>query len=80
MLKYKSSDTKKLIDLFSDAKTKYDNNEDIYNVLVELSKYPAHVLQEFLNCMDALSSKDENYLEENYSGVIVYITLRLNFC
>lgn len=80
MLKYKSSDTKKLIDLFSDAKTKYDNNEDIYNVLVELSKYPAHVLQEFLNCMNALSNKDENYLEENYSGVIVYITLRLNFC
>ncbi len=80
MLKYKSSDIQNLVDLFAEAKTKYNNNEDIYNVLVELQEYPVNVLKEFLNCMEILSDKDENYLRENYWGVIGYVTMRLNFC
>lgn len=36
-------------------------------------------LNEFLKCMEILDKHDENYLRENYMGIVGYITLRLNF-
>lgn len=77
-LEYKVSDTEKMIEVFSAISEKRDNPQELYKEMVKLIDYPVNVLQEFLSCMSALSNKDQNYLKENYSGVIAYITLRLN--
>lgn len=46
--------------------------------MLKIVDYPVSVLQEFLNCMTALNDKNQEFLKENYMGVIGYITLRLN--
>jgi hypothetical protein len=78
MLKYNSKDTEKMIDVFAALAEKRDNPAEIGNEIVKLLDYPVPVLQEFLKCMDVLEKHDENYLKENYMGVIGYITLRIN--
>lgn len=78
MLKYTSKDTEKMIDVFASIADKKDNPEELYKEMLKIIDYPVPVLQEFLNCMTALESKNQNFLKENYMGVIGYITLRLN--
>lgn len=78
MLKYNSKDTEKMIDVFAALAEKRDNPTEIANEIVKLLDYPVPVLQEFLKCMNVLEKHDENYLKENYMGVIGYITLRIN--
>lgn len=79
-LKYKSTDVEKMIDVFSEISENKDNQTKVMEELQKLINYPVNVLQEFLHCMEILESKDQNYLKENYLGVIGYITLRLNLC
>lgn len=79
-LKYKSTDVEKMIDVFSEISENKDNQTKVIEELQKLINYPVNVLQEFLHCMEILESKDQNYLKENYLGVIGYITLRLNLC
>ena len=78
MLKYKTSDIEKMIDVFSSIAENKDNPVEVYNEMIKLIDYPINALQEFLHCMEILSNKDQNYLKENYMGVVGYITLRLN--
>lgn len=78
MLKYNSKDTEKMINVFAVLAKKQDNPIAISNEIVKLLNYPVPVLQEFLNCMEILGKHDENYIKENYMGVIGYVTLRIN--
>lgn len=78
-LVYKSSDVEKMIDVFASISEKKNNSTEVYNEMIKLIDYPVNVLQKFLKCMEILEDKDQNYLKENYMGVIGYITLRLNF-
>ena len=78
-LVYKSSDIEKMVDVFASISEKKNNPTEVYNEMIKLIDYPVNVLQEFLKCMEILVDKDQNYLKENYMGVIGYITLRLNF-
>ena len=78
MLKYNSKDTEKMINVFTALAEKQDNPTEISNEIVKLLNYPVPVLQEFLNCMEILGKHDENYIKENYMGVIGYVTLRIN--
>ena len=78
MLKYNSKDTEKMINVFAALAEKQDNLTKINNEIVKLLNYPVPVLQEFLNCMEILGKHDENYIKENYMGVIGYVTLRIN--
>lgn len=78
MLKYNSKDTEKMINVFAALAEKQDNSTEISNEIVKLLDYPVPVLEEFLKCMEALEKHDENYIKENYIGVIGYVTLRIN--
>ena len=78
MLKYNSKDTEKMINVFAALAEKQDNPTEISNEIVKLIDYSMTVLQEFLKCMEVLAKLDENYIEENYMGVIGYVTLRIN--
>ena len=77
-LKYTSSDTKKLIDVFASIADKEDNPEELFKEMLKIIDYPVPVLQEFLNCMIVLDGKNQDFLKENYVGVIGYVTMRLN--
>lgn len=77
--KYKSSDVEKMVDVFASISENKNNPTEVYNEMIKLIDYPVNVLQEFLKCMEILADKDQNYLTENYIGVIGYIALRLNF-
>lgn len=79
MLKYTAKDIEKMIDAFASISENRENSIKVYDEMIKLIDYPVNVLQEFLHCMEILEKKDQNYLKENYWGVIGYITLRLNF-
>ena len=78
MLKYNSKDTEKMINVFAALAEKKNNTTEISNEIVKLLDYTLPVLQEFLKCMEVLEKHDENYIKENYMGVIGYVTLRIN--
>lgn len=79
-LKYKTIDVEKMIDVFSLIEQNRTNPGDVIEQMTKLIEYPVYIIQEFINCIDALSKKnhDEDYLKKNYYGVIGYIVLRLN--
>ena len=79
-IKYTSRDVEKMIDVFAIISHNKENYEVLCNEMVKLSNYPINILHEFLKCMEVLSDKDQNFLKENYMGVITYITMRLNLC
>lgn len=79
MLKYTSKDTEKMIDVFATLSENRNNPQELKNQIIQLMDYPVSVLNEFLKCMELLDNKEENYLRENYMGIVGYITLRLNF-
>ena len=76
-LEYTSKDTEKMIDVLASIADK-DNPEELYKEMLKIVNYPVPVLQEFLNCMTALNDKNQEFLKENYVGIIGYITMRLN--
>ena len=78
-IKYTTRDVEKMIDVFAIVSDNKENYEVLCNEMVKLVNYPANILHEFLKCMELLSDKDQNFLKENYMGVIAYITMRLNF-
>lgn len=83
-LKYKTADVQKMIDVFAEIQCKKEakDYEGMVNEMLKLIDYPAYIIQEFLNCMDALAANDngdEKKLKEDYWGIIGYIVLRLNF-
>jgi hypothetical protein len=79
-LKYTKQDIDKMVEVFSaiNDKKKANDGKGVLDELVKLIDYPVPVLREFLKCMESFSDKDENYLKENYMGVIGYIIIRLN--
>lgn len=79
-MKYKTADVEKMIDVFSKIADKKDKPSELVDEIMKLIDYPPYILQEFLNCMDALAENDkgEDYLKENYWGLIGYIVIRLN--
>ena len=78
-IKYTTKDVEKMIDVFAIVSDNKENYEVLCNEMVKLVNYPVNILHEFLKCMELLSDKDQNFLNENYMGVIAYITMRLNF-
>ena len=80
-LKYKIADVEKMINVFASIEENMANPGEVVEQMTKLIEYPAYIVQEFLNCIDALSKKNHNddYLKKNYYGVIGYIVLRLNF-
>lgn len=78
MLKYSLKDTEKLIDVFETLSKKRNNPQELENEIIQLMDYPVSIIQEFLKCIEVLDNKDENYLRENYIGIVAYITFRLN--
>ena len=78
-IKYTTKDVEKMIDTFAIISNNKENYEVLYNEMVKLANYPPNILHELLKCMELLSDKDQNFLKENYMGVIAYITMRLNF-
>ena len=79
-IKYTTRDVEKMIDVFAIVSDNKENYEVLCNEMVNLVNYPVNILHEFLKCMESLSVKDQNFLKENYMGVIAYINMRLNFC
>ena len=79
-IKYTTKDVEKMIDVFAIVSDNKENYEVLCNEMVKLANYPVNILHEFLKCMELLYDKDQNFLKENYTGVIAYITMRLNFC
>ena len=79
-IKYTAKDVEKMIDVFAIVSDNKENYEVLCNEMVKLVNYPVNILHEFLKCMESFSDKDQNFLKENYMGVIAYITMRLNFC
>lgn len=81
-MKYKAADTQKLIDVFGDIAGHQNDEAKLTEALRSLTVYPVRVLEEFLHCMDSLEDKinDQKFLQENYDGIICYITIRLNLC
>ena len=80
-IKYTHRDVEKMINAFAIVSGNKENYEVLCNEMVKLiNNYPVNILHEFLKCMEVLSNKDQNFLKENYMGVIAYITMRLNFC
>lgn len=81
-LKYKTADVQKMIDVFAEIQNKKEakDYEGMVNEMVKLIDYPAYIIQEFLNCIDALSkdNHDEENLKKDYWGIIGYIVIRLN--
>ena len=77
-MKYKSSDIEKMIDVFAEITENKDNTEKVVEEIKKIVDYPVNVLQEFIHCMEILEDKDEDYLKENYWGIIGYVTMRLN--
>ena len=79
-MKYKTADVEKMIDVFSKIADKKDKPSELVDEIMKLIDYPPYILQEFLNCMDVLAENDkgEDYLKENYWGLIGYIVIRLN--
>jgi hypothetical protein len=75
-LKYKSSDTLKLIDIFNNLSKGIDDNNLLEKELERVSQYPAYIVDEFLKCINVLTVEQ---VETKFMGVIGYITLRLNF-
>jgi hypothetical protein len=79
MLKYKSADVQKMVDVFAEIVENRDNQIKVMDELKKLVDYPSNVIEKFLSCMEILEDKNESYLKENYWEIIGYITMRLNF-
>jgi len=79
MLKYKSVDVQKMVDVFAEIVENRDNQTKVMDELKKLVDYPSNVIEKFLSCMEILEDKNESYLKENYWEIIGYITMRLNF-
>ena len=75
-LKYKSSDTIKLIDIFANLSKGIDDNNLLAKEIEKVSQYPAYIVNEFLKCINVLTIEQ---VKTQYIGVIGYITMRLNF-
>lgn len=76
-LKYSSADVLKLIDIFSNISSGIDDEILLRKEIEKLTQYPTHVVEEFLKCVD-LIIENKTDLMEKYSGVIGYITMRIN--
>jgi hypothetical protein len=75
-LKYKSSDTIKLIDIFTNLSKGINDNILLAKKIEKLSQYPVYIVNEFLKCVNVLTIEQ---IKTNRIGVIGYITIRLNF-
>ena len=74
-LKYKSSDTIKLIDIFTNLSNGINDNNLLAKEIEKVSQYPVHVVNEFLKCINNLTIEQ---IKTQYIGVVGYITIRLN--
>ena len=78
MLKYNYKDTEKMINVFAAlAKNK------IIQLKLAMRQLSFSIIQylffrNFSNAWKFLEKYDENYIKENYMGVIGYVTLRIN--
>ena len=74
-LKYTSKDTIKLIDIFAKLSETSEDKSLLLSELKKLTEYPLEVLEEFIKSIDSINIKN---IKDNYSGIITYITMRIN--
>lgn len=82
---YGINDVIKMTEAFSNISENRDNPEKCMEELEKLVDYPENVLKEFLQSINAIGENltgkdkfDEEYLKENYYGILGYIAIRLN--
>lgn len=81
-LKYKTSDVQNLVDIFADLAKKKSIKEVTADDIKKLSAYPLDVVEVFLETMQWIAEKhsdEDNYIRENYWGIVGYICMRMNF-
>lgn len=83
-LKYKVADVEKMIDAYTTLTTlsKARDANKVAKLIAEatemLSDYPTDIVEEFMNCVSDLESKNIIATKDNYQGVLGYIMIRLN--
>lgn len=73
MMKYKTNDVLKLIEVFHDLSEK--GVDGLEETISSVKDYPPNVLQAFL---DGMNSIDPEVAKENYWGTIGYLVMRIN--
>ena len=73
MLKYKTNDVLKLIEVFHDLSAK--GVDGLEEAISSVKDYPPNVLQAFL---DGMNSIDPEVAKDNYWGTIGYLVMRIN--
>ena len=73
MMKYKTNDVLKLIEVFHDLSAK--GVDGLEEAISSVKDYPPNVLQAFL---DGMNSIDPEVAKENYWGTIGYLVLKIN--
>lgn len=76
MMKYKTDDVLKLIDVFHNLSEKKEEGLD--EAISSLVDYPLNVIQAFLDGMNSIGRICPKVAEENYWGTIGYLVLRIN--
>ena len=75
-LKYTSKDTEKILDAFTNIRENGIRNADPEK-LTTLLGYPKEAVRSFMKSIEQLNP-DEDYIRENYDGIIGLITMRMN--
>ena len=75
-LKYTAKDTEKILSAFMNIHENGIQNADPEK-LTTLLGYPMAALRSFMKSIDQLKP-DEDYIRENYDGIIGLITMRMN--
>lgn len=82
-MKYTSKDVQKLVDAFGNLAEKKSIKDITAEDILPLTEYPVEAVQVFLDSIEAMTGKhenEENYIKENYWGIIGYICIRMNIC
>lgn len=82
---YGIKDVIRLTESFCNISGNKDNPEKCVEELEKIVDYPVAVVSEFVNSINAIGENltvkekfDEEYLKENYYGILGYIAIRLN--
>lgn len=78
-LKYNFDDYKKMVDVFATIVDKNTKKEEDLKELEKLLDYPTHVIKAFLDSMNVIKDKGEDYVKDNFWGIAAWVVLRMNF-
>ena len=76
MMKYKTNDVLKLIEVFNNLSEK--GVEGLDEFISSVKDYPPNVLQAFLDGMNSIARSNAAEENSNYWGMIGYLVLKIN--